>query len=84
MITIQQKVYLQPMSSLCPLPTLPPHGNWVHFSHVLSVALLCVHKKMQMYGVPLVAQQVKNLSSIREDEGPIPGLAQWVKDLALW
>ena len=33
-------------------------------------------------GVPIVAQQVKNLTSIHENMGLIPGLAQWVKDLA--
>ena len=29
---------------------------------------------------PVVARQVKNLTSSHEDAGLIPGLAQWVKD----
>ena len=33
--------------------------------------------------VTIVAQQVMNPASIHEEEGSIPGLAPWVKDLAL-
>ena len=38
-----------------------------------------------LLGVSIVAQQVKNLTSILEDVDVFPSLAQWVKDLVrLW
>ena len=41
------------------------------------------HKTVR--GVPTVVQQVKNLTSIYEDAGLIPGFDQWVKgsDIAM-
>ena len=39
--------------------------------------------KTEICGVPAVVQQVKNTTSLLEDAGSIPGLAQRVKDPAL-
>ena len=38
-------------------------------------------KKKNDIGVSIVTQQVTNLTSIHENSGLIPGLAQWIKDL---
>jgi len=44
--------------------------------------MLSFFKKV-FVGVPIVAQQVTNLSSVHDDAGSLPGPAQWVKDLVL-
>ena len=33
--------------------------------------------------IPIVAQQVTNLTGLQEDVGSFPGLAQWIKDVAM-
>ena len=51
-------------------------------SHCPTTVLDQMHKE-QTFGVPIVAQWIKNLTSIHEAAGSIPGLTQWVKDPAL-
>ena len=51
----------------------------------LSYLSLLVYRNARGFsaGIPVVMQWVKNPTSIYEDVGSIPGLVQWVKDLAL-
>ena len=48
-----------------------------------SVASHKILSKLAKAGVPTVAQCVMNLTSIHENACLIPGLARWVKYLAL-
>ena len=50
---------------------------------VVNVAELCEYTKKKKKGSSHRGAAEMNLTSIREDTGWIPGLNQWVKDLAL-
>ena len=53
--------------------------------HMLSpiCAILKKKKKRIQMGLSVLAQWVMKPAGIHEDPGSIPGLIQWVKDLAL-
>ena len=48
-----------------------------------SCRLIIMQFRSPNIGVPVVAQWLTNLTRNHEAVGLIPGLAQWVKDLAL-
>ena len=45
--------------------------------------ILPIGSKFLLLGVPVMAQQLMNPTSIHENTSSIPGLTQWVKDPAL-
>ena len=51
----------------------------IAFHHVHTNILVATPSNTVL-GVPVMAQRFKNLASIHEDAGLIPGLTQWVGD----
>ena len=45
--------------------------------------LLALQDEYKIFGDPVMAQQLMNMTGIYENMGSIPGLPQWDKDLAL-
>ena len=89
-------VYFQlPGHLLSQLPELTNINSLVCVSTCFSLVHTSMYVQVFIYvncllvclflniGVPTVAQGVKNSTSLHEDAGLIPGLAQWVKDLVL-
>ena len=55
----------------------PESEQWKNIFHGNGI------QKRAAVRVPIVAQRIKNPTSIHEDMGSIPGFTQWIKVLAL-
>ena len=69
------------LTGLSPVDPKVPHIYFV--LHEYEMPVLKSDSKTLQVGVPIVVQWLMNQTRSHEVEGLIPGLAQWVKDLAL-
>ena len=69
-------------AQLCHDGLLASSLAYTHPHHLFSIQQAKKSFKSIRSGVPIVAQQLMNPTSILEDAGSIPGLSHWVKDLA--
>lgn len=61
-----------------------PHNCFIKVPYSVRLAVKIKSQKKKIFSeVLFVAQRLANPSRIHEDEGSIPGLARWIKDLAL-
>ena len=60
-------------------------NSYLEFTHGCGKEQCILFLKPQELplGVPIMAQWIKNLTSIHEDESSIPSLAQWLKGSGL-
>ena len=60
-----------------------PFGTRILDPQTENLYVLHINRKVYLFGVPSVARQVKNRTSIHEGTGLILGLAQWIKGSVL-
>ena len=80
----QQRWILNPLNEA----RIKPATSWFLVGFLTTepreeLSKLYFYNKKAFMGVPIMVQLLTNLTSIHEDKGVIPALAQWVKDPAL-
>ena len=67
---------VEAVTATCALQLLKPRDHWERPGGPSSAGLIDTDQQKEGRGILTVAQRVRNLTSIHEDESLIPGLAQ--------